>query len=315
MAIAIQEDEALAGHTVFRIGGPARFFVTADQTEDCMSALRAARSLGLPWVILGGGSNVLVSDRGFRGMVIRPTGGAINIAGDRLRADAALPMARVVSESLASGLRGFEWAIGVPGTIGGSVRGNAGCFGSEMRDAVEAISVFNTHSGETEEWSAEAAEFGYRSSIFKRRPELVVTAATLRLRPGDPAEGQALVRAYTAHRTAAQDIGSQSAGCIFKNVPWDRRDIDQEKLLARFPGLGPSGTVPGISAGFLIDRVGLKGYRIGGAKISERHGNFILNTGGATAEEVIMLIALAKERVHRTYGILLEEEIQYVGFE
>ena len=314
MAVTIKDFEPLARHTVFRIGGPARFFVVADTRDDFVAALRGVVSAGLPWFILGAGSNMLAADRGFAGAVIRPVGGAVEISGGRIRSDASIPMARVVAESLAHGLRGVEWAIGVPGTIGGSVRGNAGCFGGEMKDVVRAVSVFNARTGDVEEWSGDVAEFGYRDSIFKRRPELVILSATLGLQPGDPLEGQRRVREYNAHRTATQDIGSSSAGCAFKNIPWNRRDINQGKVLARLPDLPSSGTVPGISAGFLIDRAGLRGYRIGGAKISERHGNFILNTGTATAEEIMMLLALAKERVHRTYGVLLEEEVQCVGF-
>ncbi len=315
MPVSIKENEPLARHTVFRIGGPARFFVTADGSEDFVAALRGVVSAGLPWRILGAGSNVLVADRGFAGAIIRPVGGLVEVNGNRMRVDAALPMARVVSESLAAGLRGFEWAIGVPGTIGGSVRGNAGCFGGEMKDVVRAVTVFDARMGAIEEWSADAVEFGYRDSIFKRRPELVILAATLGLQPGDPLEGQRRVGEYTAHRTATQDIGSHSAGCAFKNIPWSRRDIKRERVLQKLPNLPPSGTVSGISAGFLIDQAGLRGYRVGGAKVSERHGNFILNTGRATAEDVAILLALAKERVHRNYGLLLEEEIQLVGFE
>ncbi len=314
MAVAIKESEPLARHTVFRIGGPARFFVTADTRDDFTAVLKAAGSSGLPWMILGAGSNMLVSDRGFPGMVVRPMGGEVRASGSRVTADAAVPMARVVAEALAKGLRGFEWAIGVPGTIGGSVRGNAGCFGGEMQDVVRSVTIFDTASGNIEEWSADAAEFGYRDSIFKRRPELVILAATLGLQAGDPLEGQRRVREYTAHRAKTQDIGLQSAGCAFKNVPWSRRDVDKETLIRRFPEFSGFHAHLGIPAGFLVDRVGLKGRQIGRAKISERHGNFFLNTGGASAEEVIMLAGLVKEHVHRRYGLLLEEEIQYIGF-
>ena len=304
----------MALHTVFKVGGPAKFFAEVRGRDDFIAALQAAVSLGLPWMVIGAGSNVLVSDLGFPGFVIRPVGGTIEINGNFIRSDAAVSMARVAAESLKAGLSGFEWAVGVPGTIGGSVRGNAGCFGSEMKDAIRAISIFNTASGEVEEWAGETAEFGYRDSIFKRRAELAILSVTLALKPSlDSKKSEELMRGYTLHRAKTQDIGSQSAGCIFKNIPWDRRDINRDNLLKRFPGMPPSGTVPGISAGFLIDQVGLRGYQIGGAKISERHGNFFINAGQAKAEEVMMLIGLAKERVHRSCGLLLEEEIQYVG--
>lgn len=314
MAFAINEHEPLSRHTVFRIGGPARFFITAEGEDDFVAALRAARSSGLPWLVLGAGSNVLVSDRGFDGIVIRPAGGAISRLSDRLRVDAGLPMAAAAAEAMRAGLSGFEWAVGVPGTVGGSVRGNAGCFGGEMADVVRSVTVFNAAAGAIEEWSSDAVEFGYRDSVFKHRPELVVLAATIGLQPGDPDEGQRRIRDYTARRAHTQDIGSQSAGCMFKNVPWHRRDIDRERIVSHLPDLPPSGTVSGIPAGFLVDRAGLKGRRIGGARISERHGNFFLNTGGASAEDVVMLASLAKEHVHRRFGILLEEEIQLVGF-
>ena len=143
---------------------------------------------------------------------------------------------------------------------------------------------------------------------------MVILAATLGLQAGDPQAGQQKIREYTLHRAATQDIGLQSAGCAFKNISWSRRDVDKKVLLQRFPELGDFHASPGIPAGFLIDRAGLKGRQIGRAKISERHGNFFINTGGASAEEVVMLAGLAKEHVRRHYGLLLEEEIQYVGF-
>ena len=313
--MVVKEHEPLAAHTVFKIGGPARFFVIVSSRDDLAAAVQFAQEQKLPWVLLGAGSNVLVSDAGFRGVVIHPHGGAIRIEGDRMMADAAVSMARAVTESLQGGLRGFEWAIGVPGTIGGSVVGNAGCFGSEMKDVVAAATVFNTQTGEASEWENTDLGFAYRDSVFKRRRELVILSATLRLAHGDPEEGRRLVRDYTLRRTQTQDIGSPSAGCIFKNILWSRRDVNREKLLERFPALAAFQNQLAIPAGFLIEQVGLKGRAIGQAKVSERHGNFIINTGGARADAVLMLASLAKEYVHRSYGLLLEEEIRLIGFE
>lgn len=315
MAFVIREHEPLAPHTVFKIGGPADFYVDTNTAEDLIRALHEAKSRGRPWLVLGAGSNVLVSDAGYRGTAIHPGGGTIQFDGERVKADAAVSMARLVAESLRHGLRGFEWAIGVPGTIGGSVRGNAGCFGSEMKDVLRAIHVLDAATGRAEEWPSRAAGFHYRDSAFKHRPELVVLGVELALIPGDPRDGERLVREYTAHRAKAQDIGSQSAGCIFKNVPWGRSDIDVAKVRRQFPELPPSGTVGGISAGFLIDQAGLKGLRMGGAAISGRHGNFFLNRGDALAEDVRRLIEHAKREVLERFGIALEEEIQYIGFD
>lgn len=314
MDLQIKEDEPLALHTIFRIGGPARFFVDAKAADEVRDAILFAREKGLPWFMLGAGSNVLVSNRGFNGVLVHWAGGSIHFEGNTIVVDAAVSMARAVAESVKAGLRGFEWAIGVPGSIGGSVRGNAGCFGGEMKDVVRSIRVYDSERDHTEEWENKKADFGYRNSIFKRRPELVVFSVELLLEPGDRSEGEQLVREYTLHRTKSQDIGTSSAGCIFKNIPWSRRDVDKETLMKRFPELERFRSSPGISTGYLVDRAGLKGTRIGGALISERHGNFIINAGKATAEDVVILIGMAKEYVHRKYGLLLEEEIQYVGF-
>ena len=317
MAFTIREREPLAAHTVFRIGGPARFFIEADTADDVLAALRGAVSSGLPWLMLGAGSNVLAADGGFGGCVIRASGGAVVAHGGRLRVDAGVSMARVVGEALRFGLRGFEWAIGVPGTVGGSVRGNAGCFGGAMADAVESVSVFNAATDGVEEWAADACEFSYRSSVFKRRPELAVLGATLRLEPGDPAEGGRFVRQHTAERTRTQDIGAATAGCMFKNIPWGRIGGEpvRRRLIQRHPDLAPFTAAPAIPAGLLIDRAGLKGFCVGRARVSERHGNFFVNVGGATAEDILILTSLAKGAVRRHFGLLLEEEIQYVGFE
>lgn len=315
MAGVIREYEPLSAHTVFRIGGPARAYVETATAEDFLEALRAIPQSNLPFCILGAGSNVLVSDKGFPGTVIRVRGGKIAFDGNRARIGAGVPMAQAAVESLKKNLRGFEWAAGIPGTIGGSIVGNAGCFGGEMKDSLVSARVFSIASGKIEELPKEAFEFGYRDSILKRRPEIVVLDAVFEFKPGSATEGMALVRDYTRRRIKGQDIGARSAGCAFKNILWSRRDIDAGRMLARFPELAEFRDKPAIPAGFLIDRAGLKGRRVGRARISERHGNFILNAGGAAAEEVLILIGIAKECVHRKFGLLLEEEIRYVGFD
>lgn len=315
MALDVKEHEPLKLHTVFKIGGPARFFIDARTSDETKEAVRFAKEKGVPWIILGAGSNVLVSDQGFQGVVIHASGGAVRVAHDTLVVDAAVSMARAVAESLKAGLRGFEWAIGVPGSVGGSVRGNAGCFGKEIKDVLLTGQVYDAVKDTESTWLNKDFQFAYRDSAIKHHPECVVLSATIQLVPGDLKEGERLVREYTLHRTKSQDIGTSSAGCAFKNIPWERVPGGREGFKARFLHIFESGTVAGVSVGWLIDELGLRGRRIGGAKISERHGNFIINTGGATAEDVIMLIGIVKEYVHRTYGILLEEEIQYIGFE
>jgi UDP-N-acetylmuramate dehydrogenase len=246
--------------------------------------------------------------------VIHLVSGGIEVKVDEVIVDAGVLLARLVATALAKGLSGIEWAIGIPGSLGGSIRGNAGCFGGEMKDVVETIRVYDTKRGEEFVLPGNAAEFGYRDSIFKRHPEWVILSATVKLFPGDTARSQALIREYATKRTAAQAIGSKSCGCIFKNIPWGRKGISKEKILMRFPGMPPSGTVDGIPVSYLISEAGLKGRRIGDIEVSQRHANYFVNHGNGTADEVAMLIALVKEYVHRTFGLVIEEEIQYVGF-
>lgn len=313
MALDIKEHIPLAPYTIYKIGGSARFFVEVTTADDVAEALGFAAERGLPFVIIGAGSNMLVSDHGFDGVAIRMIGGSVRAEGERLACDAGVMMARAVLAAGKAGLSGFEWGIGVPGTIGGSVRGNAGCFGSEMKDVVENIEVFDASHNSKYIIQNSECHFAYRDSIFKKHPEWIILSAVLKLKKGDAVAIQQEVQRFSMERLAKQDIGTSSAGCIFKNIPWTRDDINREEVLGRFPDIGRSGTVSGISAGLLIDRAGLKGIRIGGAVISPKHANFFINEGTASAEDIRGLIKRAKDEVQKKFGILIEEEIQYVG--
>ena len=290
--ITVEEYVALAPHTYFKIGGPARFFTRVANGAEITEALGWAHDHGLRFFVLGSGSNLLVADKGFDGLVIKIDLQNISISEERVTAGAGVAMARLASETIKHKLAGFEWAVGVPGGVGGSVRGNAGCYGSEIKDVIEKVMALEVGQGGvviTKTFTNAECLFGYRNSVFKQHTEWIIVSAVLALGAGDSAESQELVRQFSKQRAQTQDIGSQCAGCIFKN---------------------PEGR----SAGQLIDSLALKGLRIGNAAVSEKHGNFILNLGGATAEEVVMLVSIVKERVRQKYGIMLEEEIQYVGF-
>ncbi|MFY9462761.1 MAG: UDP-N-acetylmuramate dehydrogenase [Candidatus Sungiibacteriota bacterium] len=338
MMIEIKEHEPLAPHTIYKIGGTARFFASVKNRAELEEALKFATDHGAPFFIMGAGSNTLVSDKGFDGMVIRMAGGEIkidgepsnttlavaegdknevakvDILGERMTADAGVMMARAAAEAARAGLAGFAWAIGVPGTIGGSVRGNAGCFGNEMKDVVESVDVFDAIKATSYKIQATSCQFAYRDSIFKRHSEWVVVSATLKLGKGDSAIIQQEIRAMSMERAAKQDIGAKSCGCIFKNPAWLDVFEAKEKLLAQFPELAVFAERPEIPAAFLIDRAGLKGKRTGHIIISDKHANFFVNEGGGTAGEARSLIASAKSAVQEKYGIVLQEEIQYLGF-
>ncbi|MBI1957541.1 MAG: UDP-N-acetylmuramate dehydrogenase [Candidatus Niyogibacteria bacterium] len=307
----IREHVELRPHTVFKIGGRARYFCEARTLEDLRDAVHFAREKGLRFFLLGAGSNMLVSDRGFDGLAIKMGLAHCSINGARVEADAGVSMARLTAETIRAGLAGFEWAIGIPGTIGGSVRGNAGCYGTEMKDVLHSVSVFDSEADRIRIFSPRECNFGYRDSIFKKRPSWIVVSAIVHLEPGDPARSQKLVAEFSERRSRTQDIGSRCAGCMFKNVPWGA--VDKSSLTKKIPELQKFSRDPVIPAAFLIDRLDLKGIKIRGVAISTRHANYFVNVDNSTAEDVMALVSLVKDRVRRSYGILLDEEVQFIA--
>ncbi len=313
MDIQPKKDVHLASHTVFKVGGTARFFHEANTKEDLVAGLRWAKKYDLPFFILGAGSNTLAARKEFPGLVIKSMCSSVAVMGNSIVAEAGAMMPRVSARALAEGLSGFEWASGVPGTVGGSVRGNAGCFGKSMADVVESVEVYDALLDRQKKIAGGDCDFAYRSSIFKRHPEYVVLAATISLAAAERAAIQERMRSHALHRVSTQDIGAQCAGCAFKNVAWDDLSrATREKLFSKIPEAAQFKNATHLPAAFLLDRLGLKGYAIGAAMVSKKHANFLINTGGATAHEIAMLVSHCKEHVHRTTGILLEEEIQYL---
>ena len=314
MAFEIKENIPLAPYTIYKIGGAARFFAEVKNADELEEAVRFAAEKSVPFFVMGAGSNILVADTGFQGMIIRMTDGTIRVEEEKMTVDAGVAMARAAAESARAGLAGFAWAVGVPGTIGGSVRGNAGCFGREMKDVVDSVMIFDTVKKATCRMSHVACRFAYRDSIFKRHPEWIVISATLALAPGNSILIQEEIRRTSSERAAKQDIGSKSCGCVFKNPSWNEVQMAKEALIVHFPELAEFARQDRIPAAFLIDRAGLKGMRAGYIVISQKHGNFFLNEGGGTAEDVVKLAAMAQDAVFKKYGIRLTEEIQRVGF-
>jgi len=194
------------------------------------------------------------------------------------------------------------------------VRGNAGCFEGEMKDVIESVEVFDSLAAERFVLNAEHCEFGYRDSIFKRHPEWIILSAALHLKEGDPEAIREQIAHFAKERTLKQDIGTKSCGCIFKNIPWTRHDIQKKEVSNHLPELKKFKERPGIPASFLIDAADLKGRRAGSIVISPKHANFFINEGGGRAEDVRALVKIAKDAVQEKFGLALEEEIQYVGF-
>ncbi|HVC34701.1 MAG TPA: UDP-N-acetylmuramate dehydrogenase [Chloroflexota bacterium] len=283
----LRVDEPLAKHTSFLIGGPADLFVSARTKEDIVDAIVRAAAAGLPWLILGRGSNVLIDERGVRGLVIRndASGFSFDDGSDIVRCDSGARLPSVGAQTARAGLTGLEWAVGIPGSVGGGVVMNAGAHGGCIADALVSAEILE--DGARTVCPVGAFEHSYRVSRLQRERQLVVLGAEFRLERCAPSEALARVQSYRRHRQETQPT-DPGAGSIFRNPP-------------------------GHSAGALIDRAGLKGTRHGGAIISPRHGNFIVNAGAASSSDVRALVDLARETVARQFGICLELEVELIG--
>jgi len=278
--------ELLSRHTTWRVGGPADLFITPADRLDMATALRLLADAGIPWVVIGAGSNVLVRDGGIRGAVIH-TGGLrrLDFSGDgRAEAEGGVPLMTLIRESANRGLAGLEALAGIPGTVGGGVIMNAGAAGQEISDVVSEVHLAGPE-GETV-WRGFQLQFAYRRSNLP--PDGVVVAATLQFRAADRDLLQEDIRRRLRERQQAQRVGMPNAGSVFKNPP-------------------------GMQAWRLIDAAGLRGKAVGGAQVAERHTNFIVNRGGASARDILTLIDRARRAVLEQSGVELEPEVRIVG--
>lgn len=296
-ASRVTADAPLAGLTTFGVGGPADWLVEVRSVEELQQILKAAVAAGQPVHVLGGGSNVLVSDRGVRGVVLRLKLTGVNQpAPDRVRAEAGLTMNGLVRWMVGRGLAGLEAWAGTPGTVGGAIHGNAHYGGHDISEHVITVAIV-TPQGEWREEPASAMGFGYDTSRLFETHEIVVWA-DVKAGPGDPDALRAVARGSLAHRKRTQPLHLPSAGCVFQN-PLPGRDVV------------PDG-IPW-SAGALVDRAGLKGMVMGGAMISPLHANFIVADRSASAADIHALIAHARQAVFEQFGVQLKEEIVYLG--
>jgi UDP-N-acetylmuramate dehydrogenase len=294
----IRRNAPLAPLTTFKVGGPADWLVHAQRAEEVSAVVSAARELNVPATVIGGGSNVLIADAGIRGIVIRIHGGeAASIAADRIRADAGITINGLVRWTINRGVAGLEMWAGTPGTVGGAIHGNAHFRGRLISELLIEIELIAPDGG-VHRVPAGEMEFGYDRSRLQQTREIVLTA-DFHSGHGDPAALRATARDSLAYRKRTQPLESASAGCIFQNP-----DPAQETI--------PIGIPP--SAGALVDRAGLKDSREGRARVSPTHGNFIVNDGGATADDIRRLIERCRSTVHTRFGVELRDEIVYLGF-
>ncbi len=322
----IKNNVTLAPHTSFGIGGPAKYFYEAKSTQDIIKAVKAARELNIPYFILGGGSNILISDKGFDGLVIKMQNTKYKIQNTKIVADAGVKLSEIVDLATKNNLSGLEWAVGIPGTVGGAVRGNAGAFGSSMSDIVKKVKVLKLSNTATpgianfssrlsniaiEQYNNRAMDFDYRDSIFKHNNDTILSVE-LQLKKDDKNEIKKRVKKYLTHRKKTQPIEEHSAGCIFKNIYPVRLTKSNGARTKLNKPLTFLKKVRGKPAAQLIEKADLKGKQIGGAMVSKKHANFIINTGKAKAEDVIILISLIKARIRNKFGVQLQEEIEYI---
>ncbi len=282
---AVKEQEPMAKYTTFRIGGPAELLVQPRRTEDVPTLLRLLRDYEIPVRILGGGSNLLVSDAGVSGVVLHMGCGTAELSGEAaLRVDAGCQKAAAAVIAQRAGFSGLEFLHGIPGMLGGGVMMNAGAYGGELSQVVTGVTVCD-REGEVSFLDAAALDFGYRRSVFTARRDLTVLSAELSLTPDDPAAIRARMDDLMARRREKQPLEYPSAGSTFKRPA-------------------------GYFAGKLIEDCGLKGYAVGGACVSEKHAGFVVNRGGAACEDVRRVIEHVRETVLRTFGVELECEIE-----
>src|SRR2546422_4244574 len=285
----VRQGEPLASRTSFGIGGPAEFFIESANPKSIETALEGCRMRGVPYLLLGAGTNLLIADAGVEGLVVRVVNREHEVEGINIRAGAGLKMMRLARIAADAGLRGFEFAIGVPGTVGGAVYQNAGCWGKELREVLVEARGFQP-GADRRTWSLQDLQLGYRTSALRDGPlhGSLVIDATIQLERGDGEEAKRLMTKLSNERNETQPIKTKNCGSVFKNPPGD-------------------------SAGRLIQAAGLKGSREGAAVISQLHGNFIVNEGGAKASDVLRLIERVMAEVKRRVGIQIEAEVEMVG--
>lgn len=281
-------DEPMKKHTTFRVGGNADYFVVPKTTEEVKGVVRLCKEENLPYYILGNGSNLLVGDKGYRGVIIQiyKEMNDITVDGDRIRAQAGALLSKVGSVALEAGLTGFEFAAGIPGAVGGAVVMNAGAYGGEMKDVLASATVL-TQDGEVLKLSNDELELGYRTSVVAKN-NYVVLEAEYQLQAGDKAAIRARMDELKVQRVTKQPLEYASAGSTFKRPE-------------------------GYFAGKLIQDAGLRGFQVGGAQVSEKHCGFVINKGDATAADIVELMKQVSEKVFQEFGVTLEPEVKRLG--
>lgn len=312
----IKEHEVMRNHTTMKIGGVADYFFEANTIDDLVLSVKAAKKASVPYIVLGWGSNIIFSDYGFPGLIIKNSTKNMAFLIEKSQAiiDSGVPLAKLILEATSNNLSGLECLFGVPGTVGGALYGNAGAFGQSIGDYIKSATVLlpgkKDQDPEIVQLDHDWFEFGYRTSKLKKSEGLqkpIILTVKFQLAQNRQEEIMRRLNQYKKHRTETQPVGL-SAGCIFKNpIPEELENVD---------GRGSSG-MPEIpkerSAGFMLDHAGVKKLKTDGIKVSNIHANFLLSSPGAKAHDARKLIEEMRQAVLKKYGVSLKEEIEYVG--
>jgi UDP-N-acetylmuramate dehydrogenase len=330
----IQKNIALSQHTTFKTGGMADFFCEIKTKDDLLEVFRWIRKDGLKYFALGNGSNLLVNDAGFRGVAVKPANDSIVWKSSQSVTGAGVLLPALIMEAKKYQLGGMEWAFGIPATLGGAVRNNAGAFGSDMSKIVEAVEIFDSSSMKFKVIKNKECSFSYHRSVFQDQPTWLIWEVTLEWEKKNQDLIDQAMQKFLNQRKNRQPLERPSAGSYFRNpslahleknkkeemintfveVELAKCAPDQDKFIAEKETRTRVEQADTLPAAYLIEATGLKGRTIGGAQVSEKHANFIINTGGAKTEDVVILASMVKQKVRNKFGVQLHEEVEYVGF-
>lgn len=303
----VVRDVPLSRHTRFGIGGPADIFVETSKPARFIDAWRIARSNSLDTVVIGGGTNLIVSDAGFRGVVLKLSNNRINTDGLTVHVESGATLQNLVDYTVDAGLKGLETMTGIPGSVGAAIYGNAGAYGHSIMERVSRVVFFDGSS--VREFGNPECGFQYRESVFKRHKEWIIFSADLNMEQGDAAQLRETADRILGIRNKKYPPTMKCAGSIFKNL-----------LLADLPPrivseLPPAAIIEGkVPSAWFLEQAGAKGMRCGGIRVADYHANLIYNEGDGTARELVGIVTDLKQRVERRWGLSLQEEVQYVGF-
>ncbi len=326
----IKKNFNLSQLTTFKIGGEASFFCEIKNKKELIEAVNFIATKKLDFLVLGGGSNLLISDSGFDGLVLKLNYQKIKFASGLITAGAGVMLNRIIHEAKKIKLGGLEWAYGIPANIGGATRNNAGAFNSDMGSIIESVKVFDLNESKFKNIKNKDCFFDYRSSVFQKNKNLIIWEVNFILEKKPKAIIESLIRENLAYRKKFQPLEFPSAGSFFKNPSIENIDEEKKnKLIEDFiqkemtennssknrrEVLEKIKLKQSLPAGYFIDHLELKGHSIGDAQISKKHANFIINTGKAKAEDVVILSSLIKQKVREKFGLQLFEEVEMIGF-